>query len=238
MEQPVILHIETATNICSVALSKNDQLLAIRESDEDRSHGNLLTIFAEEVLKEAGLSPENLDAVAVSKGPGSYTGLRIGVSATKGIAFARNIPVIGVVTLRAMVLAARDHQEVRKLEISHPELLYCPMIDARRMEVFSAVYNTSLEERQPVTATIVDEDSFRELLDNQPVLFFGNGSDKTRDTITHKNALFTSGIVPSSSSMIPLALEAFRNKEFEDTAYFEPFYLKDFVATTPRKKVL
>jgi len=238
MTQPVILHIETATNICSVALSKNDQLLAIRENDEDRSHGSLLTIFVEEVLEEAGLGPDKLDAVAVSKGPGSYTGLRIGVSATKGIAYARDIPVIGMVTLRAMVLAARDHQEVRKLEISHPGLLFCPMIDARRMEVFSAVYNADLEEKQPVEATIVDGESFRELLDDQPVLFFGNGADKTRDTISNSNALFMSGITPSASFMIPLALEAYRKKEFEDTAYFEPYYLKDFVATTPRKKVL
>jgi len=192
----------------------------------------------EEVLEEAGLGPDKLDAVAVSKGPGSYTGLRIGVSATKGIAYARDIPVIGMVTLRAMVLAARDHQEVRKLEISHPGLLFCPMIDARRMEVFSAVYNADLEEKQPVEATIVDGESFRELLDDQPVLFFGNGADKTRDTISNSNALFMSGITPSASFMIPLALEAYRKKEFEDTAYFEPYYLKDFVATTPRKKVL
>jgi len=238
MKKPLILHIETATNVCSVAISEGEELLSIRESNEDRSHGTLLTVFVEEALKESGIATDRLDAVAVSKGPGSYTGLRIGVSATKGIAYARNIPVIGIVTLEAMVQAARASQEVMKLEKQHPGLLYCPMIDARRMEVFSAVYDAEIKMQVDVNAVIVDEKSFHEILEKNPVLFFGNGSDKVRDIIRHRNAHFVSSIDPSSRYMVTPALEAYRNSDFEDTAYFEPFYLKDFVATIPRKKVL
>jgi tRNA threonylcarbamoyladenosine biosynthesis protein TsaB len=236
--EPLILHLETATNVCSVALSEGEKILATRESSEDRSHGTLLTVFVEEVLKEAGKNAEQLDAVAVSKGPGSYTGLRIGVSATKGIAYARNIPVIGIGTLQSMTLTAMENKVVQQLLKDHPDLLFCPMIDARRMEVFSAIYDASLKETAPVSAIIVEENSFKNILDKQPVVFFGNGADKVRDTIRHEKAHFITGLEPSSKQMIPLASEAFRKKQFEDTAYFEPFYLKDFIATIPKKKVL
>lgn len=236
--EPLILHIETATNVCSVALSEGGRMLAIRESSEDRSHGTLLTLFIEEVLKEAGIKTEQLSAVAVSKGPGSYTGLRIGVSATKGIAYAQNIPVTGIITLRSMTLTAMESKAVQKLHQAHPGLLFCPMIDARRMEVFSAVYDSRLQEKEPVAAIIVEENSFDRILENNHVVFFGNGADKIEDTIRHENAHIIKGIEPSAKQMIPLALEAFEKKQFEDTAYFEPFYLKDFIATIPKKKVL
>lgn len=235
---PLILHIETATNVCSVALSEGDRMLALRESSEDRSHGTLLTLFIGEVLSEAGRQADQLSAVAVSKGPGSYTGLRIGVSATKGIAYAQNIPVAGIITLRSMTLSAMENETVQGLQMEYPDLLFCPMIDARRMEVFSAVYNANLEEQEPVSAIIVEADSFKRILDKKHVAFFGNGADKIRDTIRHEHAHIITGIEPSAKQMIPLALEAYKKKQFEDTAYFEPFYLKDFIATIPKKKVL
>lgn len=235
---PLILHLETATNICSVALSRGEKILAIRESDEDRSHGSLLTPFMQEVLDEAVVRPDEINAIAVSKGPGSYTGLRIGVSVTKGFAYASNIPVIGIVTLQAMVVAATHHRLVQELQQQYPELLFCPLIDARRMEVFSGLYDKNAEILSPVVATVVDETSFSEDLDSNHIVFFGNGSDKISDTIQHPHAHFIKEIYPSSEFMVPLALRNFKNNIFEDTAYFEPFYLKDFVATVPRKKVL
>jgi tRNA threonylcarbamoyladenosine biosynthesis protein TsaB len=238
MNDPLILHIETATNICSVALSLGDKILSTRESDEDRSHGSLLTVFMQEVMDEADIKPDQINAVAVSKGPGSYTGLRIGVSVTKGFAYARKIPVIGIVTLQAMVIAAKRNKEIMKLQKQHPELLFCPMIDARRMEVFSGLYKSNCREISPVSAIVVEESSFNASLASHHIVFFGNGSGKIRDVIQHPNAHFIRGINPSSTHMVPLALKNFANKRFEDTAYFEPYYLKDFVATTPKKKVL
>jgi len=238
MNEPVILHIETATNVCSVAISRGNSLLALKESEEDRSHSALLTVFIDEILKDSGMEPGQLDAVSVSKGPGSYTGLRIGVSATKGIAYARNIPVIGIITLQAMAIAASENKKVKKQMDTHPDLLLCPMIDARRMEVYTALYDRKFREYRPVTAEIIDENSYKEILDKQPVLFFGNGAEKITGIIKHQNAVFESGIIPSSKWMIPLSLEAFEKQAFEDTAYFEPFYLKDFIATTPKRKVI
>ena len=238
MTNPLILHLETATNICSVALSRGEKILVIRESDEDRSHGSLLTPFMQEVLDETGIRPDEINAIAVSKGPGSYTGLRIGVSVTKGFAYASNIPVIGIVTLQAMVVAATHHQRVQELQQQYPELLFCPLIDARRMEVFSGLYDKNAEILLPVVATVVDETSFNKELDSNHIVFFGNGSDKISDTIQHPHAHFIKEIYPSSEFMVPLALRNYKNNIFEDTAYFEPFYLKDFVATIPKKKVL
>jgi tRNA threonylcarbamoyladenosine biosynthesis protein TsaB len=238
MTVPLILHLETATNICSVALSKGDNMLAIRESSEDRSHGSLLTLFVDEVLKEAGIQPRDLDAIAVSKGPGSYTGLRIGVSAAKGFAYAASIPVIGVITLQAMAIAALNNETVKAMINRHPDLLLCPLIDARRMEVFTAFYDSSCELHTPVTATIIDENSFQTILESTPVVFFGNGSDKIKGVINHPNAHFIQDIQPSSKFMIPIVIDQFNKKVFENTAYFEPYYLKDFVATIPKKKVI
>ncbi len=238
MHEPLILHLETATNICSVALSKGEEILAIRESDEERSHGSLLTVFMSEVMTEAGISPSQVNAVAISKGPGSYTGLRIGVSVAKGFAFAQNIPVIGVITLQALATAALYKPAVQKLIGELSGILLCPMIDARRMEVFSAVYNQELKEVAPVTATIVDEKSFEKLLFDKQVIFFGNGSDKIMDTIKHPHAHFIKDVIPSSRFMVKIACRQFREQAFEDTAYFEPYYLKDFIATIPRRKIL
>ncbi|MCF8345952.1 MAG: tRNA (adenosine(37)-N6)-threonylcarbamoyltransferase complex dimerization subunit type 1 TsaB [Bacteroidales bacterium] len=236
--EPVILHLETATNICSVAISRGATLLAIRESDEDRSHGRLLTVFIEEVLKESGTAPEQINALSVSKGPGSYTGLRIGVSAAKGFAYAMNIPVIGIITLQAMAAAALAHPSAKKMLDNQEDMLLCPMIDARRMEVYAAIYDRETNEKVPVSAAIIDEHSYSKELDKYPILFFGNGAEKASPLIVHPNAHFISDINPSSRFMIPLALEAMKHQNFEDTAYFEPYYLKDFVATIPKRKVL
>lgn len=237
MIHPLILNLETATNICSVALCKGENILAKRESDEDRSHGSLLTVFMQEVLEEAGVKPEEISAIAVSKGPGSYTGLRIGVSVTKGFAYGLSIPVIGIVTLQAMVVAATRHRSVKELQQKYPEILFCPMIDARRMEVFSALYDKNRDIISPVSATVVGEKSFSKELEENHIVFFGNGADKLPDIIQHPHAHFIQQIQPSAVAMIPLTIHHYENKIFEDTAYFEPYYLKDFVATTPRKKV-
>ena len=174
----------------------------------------------------------------MSKGPGSYTGLRIGVSVTKGFAYGLSIPVIGIVTLQAMVVAAIQHHSVQELQRKYPEILFCPMIDARRMEVFTALYDKNRDIVSPVTATVVGENSFDKELKENYILFFGNGADKLSDIIQHPHAQFIQQVQPSAVSMIPLALYHYENRIFEDTAYFEPYYLKDFVATTPRKKVL
>lgn len=239
MTLPHILHLETATNICSVAVSKGDKLIALRESSEEKSHARLLTVFIREALQEASLEPADLDAVAVSKGPGSYTGLRIGVSTAKGLGYGLNKPVIGIITLQALAAGALEIPAIKSLQDkSEPPLLLCPMLDARRMEVYTGLYTPRLKPVQEISAVILDKSSFREQLKDHRMVFFGNGMPKFRETVTHMNAVFNTEVVPSAKHMIPIALEAFHTRQFEDVAYFEPFYLKDFIATTPRKKVL
>lgn len=238
MENVRILHIETATNICSVALSEDEQLIALRESDVDKSHAALLTVFMDEVLKEGGFKPEELNAISVSKGPGSYTGLRIGVSAVKGFGYALKLPIIGIDTLLALAIGAKACREVEQLSKRNSNLLLCPLIDARRMEVYSAFYTLDEQTYRKVDADIINADSYKDILDSRPVAFFGNGSQKVKEILTHDNAHYFNGIVPSAKNMILPSLTAFQEKNFEDTAYFEPYYLKDFIATTPKKKVL
>lgn len=238
MKEPRILHIETATNVCSVALSEGGKLLAIKESAEDKSHGSLLTVFMDEVLSEAGFTPGDMDAISVSKGPGSYTGLRIGISAVKGFSYALKLPIIGVDTLLALALGAKSTDVVQKLITQHPDLLLCPLLDARRMEVYSGFYTLSNQTFRKVSADIIDENSYKDILNKQPVLFFGNGAFKVKDSLHHPNAFFVDDIEPSAKNMISLCLDLFGKDEFENSAYFEPYYLKDFVATTPKKKIL
>lgn len=238
MNQPKILHIETATNICAVALSEGENLIFEKMSNEDKSHGKLLTVFIEELFTETNIKPSEIDAVSVSKGPGSYTGLRIGVSVAKGFAYGRNIPVIGIHTLKSLAAGALNNKLISKYIEKNPESLLCPMLDARRMEVYYGIYTARLDNIEPISAKIIDENSFTEHLNSQKIVFFGNGSDKTRSILHHSNALFVEGIEATAKNMIKLAVEAWEKKDFEDTAYFEPFYLKDFVATTSKKKVL
>ncbi len=235
----LILNIETATEVCSVNLASNGEIVAERESLEGLNHSKLLTVFIDEILNESRIKPERLDAVAVSKGPGSYTGLRIGVSVAKGLCYSLNIPLISVGTVEAMGKYAADNRKQYLPEgVNAENALFCPMIDARRMEVYTALFNAQGENIEPVSAKVVDENSFSEYLNRQPVLFFGNGAEKCKPAITHSNALFCGPSGASARFMINLTEMKYNNKIFEDVAYFEPFYLKDFVATIPKNKVI
>ncbi|HKK62095.1 MAG TPA: tRNA (adenosine(37)-N6)-threonylcarbamoyltransferase complex dimerization subunit type 1 TsaB [Bacteroidales bacterium] len=238
MNLPNILYIETATNVCAVAISHGNELIGLKKSHEDKSHGRLLTTFIEELLAEQKLSPSDIDAIAVSKGPGSYTGLRIGVSVCKGFAYGQDIPVIGINTMEALASGILKNQEVKTIIQNSPDTLLCPMIDARRMEVYYGLFSPSLERIESVGAKIIDKESFSGRLEKGKIIFFGNGSEKIQNTIYHNNARFINNFQASAEYMIPLAMKAWENKQFEDTAYFEPFYLKDFIATTPKKKVI
>jgi tRNA threonylcarbamoyladenosine biosynthesis protein TsaB len=221
----LILNIETATEVCSVALARDGKLLSIRESRGGYTHSENITVFINEAIQEAGVSLNELDAVAVSKGPGSYTGLRIGVSTAKGLCFALNKPLLAVNTL--LSLANNFLTSDLKAQVSN---LFCPMLDARRMEVYCAVYDAALHEVAPTAAVIIDENSFGEILKTNTIYFFGNGAMKCKSILQHPNAIFVEDVYPSASAMIPLMEKIFAEKKFEDTAYFEPFYLKDFVA--------
>lgn len=227
-----ILNIETATEVCSVAVSKDKEIIFLREEEKGPSHAVLLGQFVNEAieyLRSINIKP---DAVAVSCGPGSYTGLRIGVSEAKGLCFGLDIPLISLNTLKIMAYGVRKN--------SNPEdgVLLCPMIDARRMEVYDVLYNNELQEIKSVSADIIEEGSFDKYLNENKILFFGNGADKCKAVLSHPNAVFIDNIHPHASYMTDLADEAYRNKSFVDVAYFEPFYLKEFVATTPKNKIL
>lgn len=234
----IILNIETSTEVCSVTLAENGRTLFQKESTEGLNHSKLLTVFIQDLFKENKLEMSMVNAVAVSKGPGSYTGLRIGVSVAKGLCYGLNIPLIGIGSIDVMGFwAAKNTADFYKNE-SEQELLFCPMIDARRMEVYTALYSAKGEQVLPVTAKIIDENSFLEYLNDKKILFFGNGAEKCKEEITHENALFEGPQKTSARFMQILSETKFSNEEFEDLAYFEPFYLKDFVATIPKNKIL
>lgn len=225
-----ILQIETATAVCSVALAVNGETIAIKEEAAKNIHASSLTLFIEEVMQASKFKYADLDAIAVSKGPGSYTGLRIGVSTAKGLCFALDKPLIGINTLKMMAngfLRANPNYGG----------LVCPMIDARRMEVFTSVYTNKFQEFEAVHAKIVDEKSFILELDQYYVTFIGDGAAKCAPVLEHQNAHFSTENFNSAAHMSSLAKLAFDEKHFEDVAYFEPFYLKDFVFTTPKNKV-
>lgn len=220
-----IVHIETSTNVCSAALSQDGQCIAHQEDREGPSHARVLAPFVDEMVSMADSHAIPIDAVAVSSGPGSYTGLRIGVSTAKGLCFGRDLKLINVPTLELLCVPVLLYHE----EIPENALL-CPMLDARRMEVYAALYTRALKEVRPVGADIVDGETYKQYLDQQPVVFFGNGSQKCKEVINHPNAIFLDGIEPLAKYMVPLAERAFLRDNTEDTAYFEPFYLKEFVA--------
>lgn len=225
-----ILHIETATEVCSVALSSNGELLQHKVSNQPQAHSSLLGVFVEEVMQYVRSNNIVLDAISVSSGPGSYTGLRIGVSEAKGLSFGLGVPLIAIPTHKIMA------QQLRHM--ADNDTLLCPMIDARRMEVYATFFNSKLEVVRNTAADIIDEESYSELLEAHKVIFFGNGADKCKGAINHANAVFVDDIKPDAQSMIPLAEDAFEKNEFVDVAYFEPFYLKEFVATIPKNKVI
>lgn len=229
-----ILCIETATSVCSVALSKSGFLIGQKETKIGNSHAEVITVFIEQLIKESGLDFSSLSAVAVSKGPGSYTGLRIGVSTAKGLCYALGIPLISIPTLLTMSYGAKNKHETS----GELPVLFCPMIDARRMEVYSAIYDENLKQVRETRAEIISIGSFSGELENNKVIFFGDGAAKCSGIINHPNAVFHHDVFPSAANMIRLALDAYQNKQFEDVAYFEPYYLKDFIPGIPKVKGL
>jgi tRNA threonylcarbamoyladenosine biosynthesis protein TsaB len=269
---PLVLHIETATNVCSVALAGDRQLLSLRESTFKNSHAAVITQFIDEVTKSSNLELSSIDAIAVSKGPGSYTGLRIGVATAKGLCYALDKPLIAIPTLQAMASGLRPQASglrpqasgiwpqasgIRRLasgiresvvssqqsavgsQQSAVKVLFCPMIDARRMEVYYALYDLNGNEIRETRAEIIDENSFSDLLVDHMIIFGGDGSQKCREFLkSQENAVFIDDFEASAQFMIGLAEEKFQRKEFEDLAYFEPYYLKDFIAAKARVKGL
>jgi tRNA threonylcarbamoyladenosine biosynthesis protein TsaB len=220
-----ILSLETSTTVCSVALHENDLLLAVAEVHLEHSHASKLAQLIETVVKFSGLALPDISAVAVSSGPGSYTGLRIGTSTAKGICFALNAPLIAIDTLAILT------EQMSRVNIGRS--LLCPMIDARRMEVYCSVSDADGSVVQRVEARIIDEKSFEGLLSEHRMIFFGNGAEKCRSVITHTNAAFVDGVTPSAVQLGSMAFRKFQGSEFEDLYHFEPFYLKEFKAKKP-----
>lgn len=235
----IILCIETGTDICSVALSEEGELIALRESREGHDHARNVGVFVDEVLTENDLRPEDLAAVAIGRGPGSYTGLRIGTAFAKGLCYGLDIPLIAVDSLESMARIAVEDYEVGTLESEDwSSALLCPMIDARRMEVFCSVYASDLQIVSGVEAKIIDENSFADLLaEGRELFLFGNGAAKCAEVLTAPNVKVHE-VAPSARGLCKAAYEKFERGEWEDIAYFEPFYLKDFVVTKSKKSLL
>ena len=226
-----ILHIETSTSVCSVAVSEDSHVIFEQEDHSGPNHAERLGTMVDEALSFTDNHAIPFDAVAVSCGPGSYTGLRIGVSMAKGICYGRNLKLIAVPTLELMCVP------VLLREMVEDDALLCPMIDARRMEVYAGIYDRALHEVRPVGADVVDAETYKQWLDEHPVYFFGNGAAKCMETINHPNAHLIEGIEPLAKWMQPLAERRLLNEQTEDVAYFEPFYLKDYVAKMPKKLI-
>ena len=217
-----LLHIETSTKVCSVALSLDGKLIRVKESNElEYSHGENLTLFIASVLEDSKVSLNDLAAISVASGPGSYTGLRIGVSTAKGLCYALGIPLIAVDALFSLAQLAHE---------KHSDINLCPVIDARRMEVFNAIYTSSLETLKVISADVIDENSYQEY---EPFVYFGDGAAKLQEIWKDRNCQKDTTVLASAIGQIPLATLKFQNNEVEDVAYFEPFYLKDFF--TPQK---
>ncbi len=221
----MILQIETATTVCSVALARNGETLGCIEADQRNIHAEKITVFINELLKKCGKNYQDLDAIAVSSGPGSYTGLRIGVSVAKGLSFALDKPLIAVDTLNAMADGFIATNNIK------PGTLLCPMIDARRMEVFTAVFDALGDPVKPTSAEIIDENSFASLLSEHNILFFGDGAEKCNDVLGNiAHVEIVPGFANSASYLTKKAWEKYQKADFVDVAYYEPFYLKDFIA--------
>ena len=221
-----ILNIETSTTNCSVSLSENGRLIGLKEDNSlQYSHAERLHVYIDELLQTANVSKTQIAAVGISKGPGSYTGLRIGVSAAKGLCYALKTPLISILTLEALA-----HQVV------NPQGPIVSMLDARRLEVYSAIYDASYNETRQTEAEVITLDSYKELLDLSPVYFIGNGVAKTQLLLSHPNAIFIENKLPSAAQMCTLTHAKFNDNGFEDVAYFEPYYLKDFIAIPSKKQ--
>lgn len=231
----LILCIETGTDICSVGIAKDGDIISLRESAEGRDHASKVALFTSELLEELSIEPEELDAVAVAKGPGSYTGLRIGVSFAKGLCYALGKPLISIGSLAMLTQLARENYETSILNVDNWEQArLCPMIDARRMEVYTQTFDSLGNEISEVKAEIIDRESLAAYNDGKPFLIFGNGAAKCCEALPWAQLI---EVAPSAAGLGRMAQEKFDRAEFEDIAYFEPFYLKDFVVTTSKKSL-
>ena len=227
-----ILNIETSTSVCSAALTSNGEVLEHRENYEGQTHATLLSAYIQDMLRYATSREIKLDAIAVSIGPGSYTGLRIGLSEAKGLAFGLDVPLIGINTLKLLTVTTMFAHF-----FDDESTLFVPMIDARRMEVYTAVYDNALKELMPPQPMIIDKNSFADLLDNHHLVFCGNGADKVKGVIKHPHAEFIDGVKPVALSMMALAEKAVRESDYIDVAYSTPLYLKEFQVTKSKKKL-
>lgn len=232
----LILCIETGTDVCSAGIARDGELVSLRESDEGRDHARKVALFVDELLRETGIAPDELDAVAVGKGPGSYTGLRIGVSFAKGLCYALGKPLVAVGSLEALTEVAREDHEAGILTVADwDRALLCPMVDARRMEVYAQVFDSAGTALSEVSAEVVDGESFAaHRASGRPFVIFGNGARKCTGILP--DACYAE-VAPSARGLARLAQRSLDAGRTEDIAYFEPFYLKDFVATTPKKKI-
>lgn len=228
----MILCLETATSVCSVALCNEEKVFLQKESREPKSHASTLTVLINEILIDYGIKPSELEAIAVSKGPGSYTGLRIGVSVAKGITFASGVPLIGIETTSAMFHGFVSSRNLKS------EVYYSPMLDARRMEVYYAIYDCDGNKIKDISAGILNSDIFAGITGHHSVIAFGEGSVKLKNLPPLRNVTVDDDFRMSAANMQIPAIDALRNKRFEDVAYFEPFYLKDFIATKQVKNIL
>ena len=240
----LILCLETATEVCSVALALNGNIVKIKESSSPNEHSSLLTVFIEEIIASGGYALSNLDAVAVSMGPGSYTGIRIGVATAKGLCYSLEKPLIAISTLQSMALGMKNHASAGRetqtgLSEPPPIGFFCPLIDARRMEVYTAVYDTKMNPVKEAAAEIIQDTSFDDFLIHRRMVFAGSGAEKCKPLLEHrKNAFFIDNFTASAKFMAALAEDKWNRDQFENIAYFEPFYLKDFIAGKPRVKGL
>jgi len=219
-----------------VALCNSAGVLSLRESNESKSHASMLTLFIDEIFKEGGIRAHDLAAIAVSKGPGSYTGLRIGVSVAKGIAYAASIPLIGIETTLSMFWGISGNQ--KESDVTDKNTLFCPMLDARRMEVYYAIYDAGGKTIKDISAEIISEDTFINIPESQKIIFFGDGAAKCKEVIKRTNAYFADDFRMSASHLHKPVFQAHKNRHYEDVAYFEPLYLKDFITSKPGKNIL
>ena len=232
----LILCIETGTDICSVGLSRDGELISLRESDEGRDHARNVALFVDELLRENDIAAEELSAVAVGMGPGSYTGLRIGVSFAKGLCYGLQIPLVAVGSLDSMVQVAREDHEAGIIDVDNwNDAVLCPMVDARRMEVYTQMFDTQGQPLNEVKAEIVTEESFKEWRGERQLVIFGNGAAKCREVLSDATYI---NVTPSARGLAALAHQRLEAGQTEDIAYFEPFYLKDFIINPSKKKLL
>jgi tRNA threonylcarbamoyladenosine biosynthesis protein TsaB len=232
-----ILSLETATSVCSAALHNDGKLMASMEYHVAQSTASKLSVMIDQLLKLASVQPLQLTAIAVSAGPGSYTGLRIGVATAKGLCYALNVPLLSVNTLELMAYQAAPFIHSSSMEGSRDEMLLCPMLDARRMEVYTMLVDSQLKIIESIEAKVLDESSYQSWLNRNKILFFGNGSDKCKSVFKSGNAIFIPNIVPSASALGELAFQKLRTSSFEDLASYEPYYLKDFMVKKPKATI-